>query len=189
MLKLKKRNIWLASGVVLLVSVVLMLAREIYLDSQFETWGTVEVGGLESHHDVFRRLDEAGVNVDVDAWRIIEVLEHRRQSKQTLALVNVSVYDLGLENNATTVEIYAAARAEGLRLCSPELALQIWLKQPELKPYSAGSLMIAMEPVSSYVFQIRHDGSGPHIEAKWIQYEKEWHRFVDWIFCAEHESN
>lgn len=113
-------------------------------DLKIQTWKTVAIGLLGSTETAHQQLNDAGVRISDLAMELLarttfETIE------TSIELVRISVRELGLEDRATTAEVYAAGHRLGLSLCPAEVALQLLLQKSDL-PVDEWSL-VAMEPI------------------------------------------
>ena len=88
-------------------------------ETNFQNWKTVTVGNL-GNAKARKKLESHGIKVSSWGDDILNRMEF--EETKSLDLVQVSVKKLGLEDGATTAEIYAAAERHGLSLCPAEVA-------------------------------------------------------------------
>lgn len=115
--------------------------------SRPEVWRTIKVGtGLKTMDDFRGALEGVECHVNGSALHVLESPAFTVSAQTAeVSLVRVSLSDLGLKRTATREEIYARAEARGLKLCPPEVALELrlqYLDQPD-----GEWLHVAMRPV------------------------------------------
>jgi hypothetical protein len=154
-------------------------------ETNFQTWKQVTVGNLGNAKTARKQLKAAGIKIgnwgdDILGRATLE------DAEATLDLVRVSVKELGLEDGATTAEIYAAAERHGLSLCPAEVAPQLWLQYPDLLPRGEWSL-VAMEAIvdsggDRSVFNLVHRGDGRWLFARSGHPGSLWSDVDRWVF-------
>ncbi len=153
--------------------------------STFPTWKTVTVGNLGSAQEARKRLEDAGIRIGDWGDDILERATFE-DTETPLDLVRVLVKELGLEDGATTAQIYAAAESHNLSLCPAEAAPQLWLHDHDLLPRGEWSL-VAMETIvdsggDRNVFRVVCDDFGRWIYARNGHPDRRWDSNVSWMF-------
>lgn len=110
---------------------------------RFETWQTIESGG-RSKDDLKKELEERGRKVgDYAAYLANSEDFKTSEARKSVDLVRPTVEELGLEDGATTEEIYARADELGMDLCEAEDA-------PHLRAQYDGKegMVVAMKQIA-----------------------------------------
>ncbi|OGZ09827.1 MAG: hypothetical protein A3C14_00355 [Candidatus Lloydbacteria bacterium RIFCSPHIGHO2_02_FULL_50_18] len=93
----------------------------------------IEIGG-KAKEEYLNALTEKNIKIGTYAQQLLESPEFvTLPSGEHIALVRLTVFDLGLSQGATTDEIYKRANEWGLELCPPEVgpALRLATDNPE----------------------------------------------------------
>lgn len=118
---------------------------------EFTVWGTIKLG---THRTVIALLDGilARRNNSLILPDAADLLKHPEcvlaQRETEVDLVEVSVGELGFPMGTTIDQFYARAQELGLRLCLPEIGLQLLYQNPE-RPPNGVMTWVAMEPIPS----------------------------------------
>jgi hypothetical protein len=114
-----------------------------------QPWKIVTIGNLLDANTARERCREADI-APVWGGDILDKMSYEKE-ESVITLACVTGRELGLkENRVSRSAVYAAAVAQGLALCPPEVGLQLWIQFPDIPAYDQGSrehLLVAMEPV------------------------------------------
>jgi len=91
------------------------------IDGTFRTAWSIEVGGL-SRGDLIDRLDAHGIHRNPFAETLLADSVLDNTPHETVAIVEISVADLGFPDGATLPHVFAGAARRGLELCPPVTA-------------------------------------------------------------------
>ena len=93
-------------------------------------------------------------------------------------LVKITTGELGFNDGARRDQIYARAKELGLELCPAEVGPQLRLQYQD-QPNDE-MLLVAMEPIKSFVFSVERSTSG-----RWLSWEGDgnWSPRLQWVFC------
>lgn len=151
----------------------------------FSTWKTVTVGDLGNAKKARKELERRGIKISRWGGDILDRTTFE-DTEATLDLVRVSVKELGLETDATTAEIYAAAERQGLSLCPAEVAAQLWLTYPDLLPRAESALVATEALVDSgglrAVFELGRNDDGRWFSAEGGSPDSLWLDKDCWVF-------
>lgn len=115
----------------------------------FDVWKTISLGTFNTVDQFRELLKNNGLRLTDYGNFILRNTEFTLPSKNEIHLVNVSVADLGFENDAHYEDICAEAQKHGLELCSNEVGPQLRL---QYKNQPKGEcLHIAMSPVNASI--------------------------------------
>jgi hypothetical protein len=124
-----------------------------------EVWKTIRLGTFKNADEARRALKSAGCSVSTWATNILGRPDFTlSETLQEVDLVNVSVEDLGFKNSASHADICKRALELGLKLCSPEVGVQLrlqWSDQPKGTFVVIGMEAIADPEGSLDVFSVR----------------------------------
>lgn len=110
----------------------------------FQTWRTITLGRCQSVQDLSLALKSKGFEFGRPAAALLEKVTFASMETQ-LPLVNVSVRELGLEDGAILIQIYARAWECGLSLVPAEAGPQLRLQYPD--QHDGAWLCLGMQPL------------------------------------------
>ena len=135
----------------------------------FKIWRIVKLGGLEDA-DAIRKAIKA-LEYEIDSWadRILNRIAFKVSREETeVALVLLSVAELGFKNGKKLSRVYERALKFGLKLCPSDLGPRLRSQYTNQK--KGECVKIAMEPIADSDchlsrFDVVHDNSGCRLSA------------------------
>mgnify|MGYP001567832486 CR=1 FL=1 len=153
--------------------------------NRFPVWRTIRIGTHKSVDDLKKAVIEAGRQIGNWANNIFGQAAFTLSAKEEdVDLVVASVAELGLQDGATTKQIFDRIKELG-DLCSAEDGPQL-TRQYKDQPLSE-ILRMAMEPIAVsdgflYVFRVEHDEDGLWLDADGAHPSHQWRAVSRWVF-------
>lgn len=150
----------------------------------FPTWKTVTVGLLKDQKAAFQALRDAGINRYQFNGFANELFVFKK-SKSMFNLVQVTLKDLGLKTSSTT-DLFSRAEQNGLSLCPPEVAFQLWLQYPTLLA-KGEKVLIATDLIvdvygQEFLFKLANIHDDRMVMAHHTSLEQSWDNTSHWVF-------
>ncbi len=152
----------------------------------------LEIGG-KSKQQLVAEMKQQGINIYEYAQQMIDSPDFTTlPRKDDVDLVRLKVQDLGLGDDYPTInQIYVRASELGLKLCPPEVGLQLRLKdtnQPLGEWYYIGMKQIADRDGRPLVFKLGRDEDGLWLGDRWADPVDRWPPEFEFVFALRKET-
>ncbi|KKU77923.1 MAG: hypothetical protein UY04_C0049G0001, partial [Parcubacteria group bacterium GW2011_GWA2_47_7] len=142
----------------------------------------IEIGG-KTKEDYKKALAEKNIKIGVYAQQLLESPEFvTLPSGEHIALVRLTVSDLGLSQGVTTDEIYQRAQEWGLELCSPEVGPALRLTTDTSEWMAIGIKQISDRDGNPHVFYLTRRDDGLWLGTYSAEPSYEWRAYNRFVF-------
>jgi hypothetical protein len=153
----------------------------------FEKFITIKLGAEpKNRNDFYHVFSHRGIKVEQWARKILDSKDFTVADKEReVDLVNVTTFELGLNNLATREEIYNRAKKLGLELCPAEVGPRMALQHKGR--YEGEWIIVGMEPVLlsdgvKELFSVKYDNLKMILCAHGGKPEELWNPEQQWLF-------
>jgi len=134
-----------------------------------KTWKILTIGTLGDSVSTFKRISDARIKVGHFAKYPLELMQYEKQ-KNTVEISLASGKSLAMTGNLYSTSVREEGVKQGLKLCPPEVAIQLWLQNADLLSRDE-SIRIATDTIQGatpggHNFILTHKWSG-----HWIKVE------------------